>query len=42
MKVKKMTSLYRKLWLQEEAQDFAEYAVTLAVILVIIVGTTII
>jgi Flp pilus assembly pilin Flp len=27
------------LWLQEEAQDIAEYAVMLAVILVIVVGT---
>jgi Flp pilus assembly pilin Flp len=34
-----MTSLFRKLWLQEEAQDIAEYAVMLAVILVIVVGT---
>jgi Flp pilus assembly pilin Flp len=37
--VKNMTSLFRKLWLQEEAQDIAEYAVMLAVILVIVVGT---
>jgi Flp pilus assembly pilin Flp len=36
--VKNMTSLFRKLWLQEEAQDIAEYAVMLAV-LVIVVGT---
>jgi len=34
-----MTSLFRKLWLQEEAQDIAEYAVMLAVILVVVVGT---
>ena len=34
-----MISLFRKLWLQEEAQDIAEYAVMLAVILVIVVGT---
>ena len=34
-----MTSLFRKLWLQEEGQDIAEYAVMLAVILVIVVGT---
>lgn len=34
-----MTSLFRQLWLQEEAQDIAEYAVMLAVILVIVVGT---
>jgi Flp pilus assembly pilin Flp len=29
----------RQLWLQEEAQDIAEYAVMLAVILVLVVGT---
>jgi len=34
-----MINLFRKLWLQEEAQDIAEYAVMLAVILVIVVGT---
>jgi pilus assembly protein Flp/PilA len=34
-----MTSLIRQLWLQEEGQDIAEYAVMLAVILVIVVGT---
>jgi Flp pilus assembly pilin Flp len=34
-----MTRLFRQLWLQEEAQDIAEYAVMLAVILVIVVGT---
>jgi Flp pilus assembly pilin Flp len=34
-----MTNLFRKLWAQEEAQDIAEYAVMLAVILVIVVGT---
>jgi Flp pilus assembly pilin Flp len=31
--------LFRQLWSQEEAQDIAEYAVMLAVILVIVVGT---
>jgi Flp pilus assembly pilin Flp len=36
---KKMTSLFHKLWFEEEAQDIAEYAVMLAVILVIVVGT---
>jgi Flp pilus assembly pilin Flp len=35
----KMMSLFRKMWLEEEAQDIAEYAVMLAVILVIVVGT---
>lgn len=29
----------RKLWMQDEGQDIAEYAVMLAVILVIVVGT---
>ena len=32
-------TLFRQLWSQEEAQDIAEYAVMLAVILVIVVGT---
>jgi Flp pilus assembly pilin Flp len=35
----KMTTLFRQLWSQEEAQDIADYAVMLAVILVIVVGT---
>jgi Flp pilus assembly pilin Flp len=34
-----MTNFFCKLWSQEEAQDIAEYAVMLAVILVIVVGT---
>ena len=34
-----MVSLLRQLWLREEGQDIAEYAVMLAVILVIVVGT---
>jgi len=34
-----MTSLFRKLWVQEEGQDIAEYAVMLAVILALVVGT---
>ena len=34
-----MTYLLRRLWAQEEGQDIAEYAVMLAVILVIVVGT---
>ena len=29
----------RKIWLDEEGQDIAEYAVMLAVILVLVVGT---
>jgi Flp pilus assembly pilin Flp len=34
-----MTGLLRKLWSHDEGQDIAEYAVMLAVILVLVVGT---
>jgi Flp pilus assembly pilin Flp len=34
-----MGSLLRRLWSNDEGQDIAEYAVMLAVILVIVVGT---
>jgi Flp pilus assembly pilin Flp len=34
-----MTSRFRSLWTEEEGQDIAEYAVMLALILVIVVGT---
>lgn len=34
-----MASLLRELWSDERGQDIAEYAVMLAVILVIVVGT---
>ncbi len=34
-----MTAFLRKLWSHDEAQDIAEYAVMLAVILVLVVGT---
>ena len=34
-----MTPLLRNLWVEEEGQDIAEYAVMLAVILVLVVGT---
>jgi Flp pilus assembly pilin Flp len=34
-----MTQLLRKLWAENEGQDIAEYAVMLAVILVLVVGT---
>jgi Flp pilus assembly pilin Flp len=34
-----VTNFFGKLWSQEEGQDIAEYAVMLAVILVIVVGT---
>ena len=33
-----MTEFLRKLWSQEEGQDIAEYAVMLAVILVLVVA----
>jgi Flp pilus assembly pilin Flp len=35
----KPTDLAKKLWRSEEGQDIAEYAVMLAVILVIVIGT---
>jgi Flp pilus assembly pilin Flp len=35
----KMKKIFRRLWTEDEAQDIAEYAVMLAVILVIVVGT---
>lgn len=34
-----MRSTLSRLWFEDEAQDIAEYAVMLAVILVIVVGT---
>lgn len=34
-----MTVLLRKLWDEDQGQDIAEYAVMLAVILVLVVGT---
>lgn len=34
-----MHSILRRLWQEQEGQDIAEYAVMLAVILVIVVGT---
>ncbi len=34
-----MSSFLRRLWHDEEGQDIAEYAVMLAVILVLVVGT---
>jgi Flp pilus assembly pilin Flp len=34
-----MPELMKKLWSEDEAQDIAEYAVMLAVILVLVVGT---
>jgi Flp pilus assembly pilin Flp len=34
-----MTHFLRKLWSHEEGQDIAEYAVMLAVILILVIGT---
>ena len=34
-----MVSLMKRLWSEEQGQDIAEYAVMLAVILVLVVGT---
>lgn len=34
-----MVELLRRVWTEEEGQDIAEYAVMLAVILVLVVGT---
>ena len=34
-----MKNIFRRLWRNDEAQDIAEYAVMLAVILGIVVGT---
>jgi Flp pilus assembly pilin Flp len=34
-----MLDLFRRLWTEEQGQDIAEYAVMLAVILVVVVGT---
>lgn len=34
-----MKSLWQRFWREEDGQDIAEYAVMLAVILVIVVGT---
>jgi len=34
-----MTSLFHRLWMEENGQDIAEYAVMLALILVLVVGT---
>jgi Flp pilus assembly pilin Flp len=34
-----MTHVFRHLWSEEQGQDIAEYAVMLAVILVLVIGT---
>jgi len=38
-KIKQATAFLRQIWLDDQGQDIAEYAVMLAVILVIVVGT---
>lgn len=39
MEERKMVNMFRRLWCEEDGQDIAEYAVMLAVILVLVVGT---
>ena len=34
-----MVNMFRRVWCEEDGQDIAEYAVMLAVILVLVVGT---
>ncbi|MGA8152704.1 MAG: hypothetical protein WB952_17265 [Terriglobales bacterium] len=34
-----MAGIVRKLWFQDDGQDIAEYAVMLAVVLIIVLGT---
>jgi Flp pilus assembly pilin Flp len=34
-----MTSLFCRLWIEQKGQDIAEYAVMLALILVVVMGT---
>lgn len=34
-----MVNFFRRIWVEEQGQDIAEYAVMLAVILVLVVGT---
>jgi Flp pilus assembly pilin Flp len=34
-----VSNFIRKMWVEEEGQDIAEYAVMVAVILIIVVGT---
>ena len=34
-----MSKVFRRLWSEDQGQDIAEYAVMLAVILVLVVGT---
>jgi Flp pilus assembly pilin Flp len=39
LKGEKVIEMIRQLWAEEQGQDVAEYAVMLAVILVIVIGT---
>jgi len=34
-----MTSFFHRLWIEDKGQDIAEYAVMLALILVLVIGT---
>jgi Flp pilus assembly pilin Flp len=34
-----MSHLFRSFWIDEEGQDIAEYAVMVAVILIVVIGT---
>jgi Flp pilus assembly pilin Flp len=34
-----MTGILRRLWLNDDGQDVAEYAVMLAVVLIVVLGT---
>ena len=38
-RIRIMTALIRRFWIEDDGQDIAEYAVMLAVILVLVVGT---
>jgi Flp pilus assembly pilin Flp len=38
-RIRSMTALIQRFWIEDEGQDIAEYAVMLAVILVLVVGT---
>jgi len=34
-----MTGIFRRLWFEDDGQDIAEYAMMLAVVLIIVLGT---
>ena len=39
-RIRTMTALIRRFWIEDDGQDIAEYAVMLAVILVLVVGNS--